>query len=215
MPAKTRIPAATVLAAIKHLTSADPVIAKVIERAGAFGLRLQPDRLEMLIRSIVSQQISTAVARTIFQRVQTLGRLKDETFSIEKLSSASADELRAAGLSRQKASYIHDLAAQVADGRLDIARIHKLDDEDVVRELTKVHGIGVWTAHMFLIFCLGRSDVFPWGDYGVRAAIRNLYCLADLPDRKTAETVAEPWHPYASIASWYLWRSLEFPKAAA
>ena len=212
MLAKTRIPTKTVAAAIAHLSAADPVLAKVIAQAGAFGLRLKTDRQEMLIRSIVSQQISTTVARTIFERVNKLSCRRDGTFSMKKLSSATVDELRAAGLSRQKASYVHDLAAHIADGRLDLPNIHKQSDDEVVTELTKVHGIGVWTAHMFLMFCLGRPDVFAWGDYGVRAAMRNVYGLDDLPDRNTSERLAAPWHPYATIACWYLWRSLEFPK---
>jgi DNA-3-methyladenine glycosylase II len=210
--AATQIPKKVVSGAIVHLGQVDPIMQSVIKQAGTFGLRLQPDRFQMLIRSIVSQQISTAVARVIFERVEKLSRARDGSFSIKKLSAATAEQLREAGLSRQKASYVHDLAAHVADGRLDLATIHKLTDDEIVKELTQVHGIGVWTAHMFLIFCLGRPDVFPWGDYGIRAAMRNLYGLADLPDRKSAEKLAKPWRPYSSIASWYLWRSLEFGK---
>jgi DNA-3-methyladenine glycosylase II len=214
MPASnpTRIPLKIVKAATEHLRATDPVMREIIDRAGTFGLRLQPDRFQMLIRSIVSQQISTAVARKIFERVEKLSRARDGSFSIKRLSSASTEQLREAGLSRQKASYVHDLAARVADGTLDLASIHKLSDDEVVQHLVQVHGIGVWTAHMFLIFCLGRPDVFPWGDYGIRAAIRNQYGFADLPDRKAAEKIAQQWKPYASIASWYLWRSLEFGK---
>lgn len=212
MPPTTIIPRRTVTAAVAHLTAADPKLAGVIEEAGAFGMRLQADRLEMLIRSIVSQQISTTVARTIFDRVQKLSRSRDGTFSVKKLSAATVEQLREAGLSRQKASYVHDLAARVTDGRLKLETIHKLSNEEIIAELTEVHGIGVWTAHMFLMFCLGRPDVFAWGDYGVRAAMRNVYGLPELPDKKTAEKIASKWAPYETIACWYLWRSLEFPK---
>ncbi|MGI8907065.1 MAG: DNA-3-methyladenine glycosylase family protein [Candidatus Sumerlaeaceae bacterium] len=212
MPSQTRIPSSTVNEALEHLSACDPVLAKVITRAGAFGLRLQSDRLEMLIRSIVSQQISTGVARAIFDRVQKLSRGEDGAFCVNKLSAASVEDLRAAGLSRQKASYVHDLAARVTDGRLNLPAIHKLSNDEVIEALTQVHGIGVWTAHMFLMFCLGRPDVFAWGDYGVRAAMRNVYGLKELPDRKKSEKIAQRWHPYATIACWYLWRSLEFQK---
>jgi DNA-3-methyladenine glycosylase II len=119
------------------------------------------------------------------------------------------DELRLAGLSRQKASYLVDLATHVFEGRLNLNRIGRLSDDAVIESLIEVKGIGVWTAQMFLIFSLGRLDVLPHGDLGVRMAIQRLYGLDELPDRETCHRIAEPWRPYASIAAWYCWRSLE------
>jgi DNA-3-methyladenine glycosylase II len=126
-----------------------------------------------------------------------------------RISSLSLEELRGAGLSKQKASYILDLSERVHAGTLALERLARRSDEAVIESLIEVKGIGVWTAHMFLIFSLGRLDVLPHGDYGVRSAIQNLYGLEKLPDRETCHRIAEPWRPYASIASWYCWRSLE------
>ena len=127
----------------------------------------------------------------------------------EFISTLSLDDLRRIGLSRQKASYILDLAQRVHGGSLQLSRLARLSDDAVIDALIEVKGIGVWTAHMFLIFSLGRLDVMPHGDYGVRSAIQKLYSLEELPDRETCHRIAEPWRPYASIAAWYCWRSLE------
>ena len=121
----------------------------------------------------------------------------------------SVDELRSTGISPQKASYLHDLAARVQSGSLQLNRLSQHTDDRVIEQLVEVKGIGVWTAQMFLMFSLGRLDVFPHGDLGIRTAIRDLYGLDELPDQKTAEPIAEPWRPYATIASWYLWRSTD------
>ena len=122
--------------------------------------------------------------------------------------TAADEELRAAGLSRQKTEYLRDLARHFADGRLSEKRLRRLPDEDVIAEATRVKGIGEWTAHMLLIFGLGRPDVLPVGDYGVRKAAQRLYGMGDLPNRQELTDLAEPWRPHRTVASWYLWRSL-------
>lgn len=196
--------------AIEHLRASDPVMRRLIDDVGPFRLVCERDRFGMLVRSIVSQQISTSAARSIRARLEAL--VAPDKITPENLAALSRDELRSAGISPQKAGYLHDLAQKALDGTLRLARIGRLSDEEVIRELIQVKGIGRWTAEMFLIFHLGRPDVLPVDDYGVRAAVRNLYGLAELPDRAEVVSLAQPWRPYASIASWYLWRSLEGPK---
>lgn len=161
----------------------------------------------MLARSIIYQQISGAAARTI------LGRLTDalpgKQLTPECLAALTLEEYRLAGVSKQKASYLQSLATLASCGELKLARIGRYADEDIIAQLTQVKGIGVWTAQMFLIFSLGRPDVLPCDDLGVRQAIRKLYGLEAMPTRAESERIAAPWRPYASVASWYCWRSLE------
>jgi DNA-3-methyladenine glycosylase II len=194
----------------RHLRAADPVMRAIIEAVGPFTLRLERDRFGMLVRSIISQQISTGAARSIRRRLQELAA--PEGLSPAKLARFTGDQLRSVGLSPQKASYLADLAGKVNDGTVELRQIGRLPDERVVEQLTQVKGIGRWTAQMFLIFSLGRLDVFPHEDLGVRTAIRNRYGLADLPDKETAFAIAAAWHPYASVASWYCWRTLDLAR---
>jgi DNA-3-methyladenine glycosylase II len=194
------------LIAVRHLQAGDPVLAALIERAGACTLRRGRNRFWMLVGSILSQQLATGAARTIRRRVEEL--VPDR--SAQALRRVRPQRLRAAGVSPQKAGYLADLCAAVHEGRIDLARIGRKADEAVIDELVQVKGIGRWTAQMFLIFSLGRLDVLPTADLGVRAAMRKLYGLAELPDHETATRIAQPWRPYASIASWYCWRALEF-----
>jgi DNA-3-methyladenine glycosylase II len=192
---------------IRHLRRADPVMGGLIRKAGPFELKRRKDRFHALVSSIISQQISGSAARSIRQRL--FDHVAPEKLTAENLCCISPDVLRKLGLSPQKATYLLDLANRVACGELRLARMARLSDEAVIEELTKIKGIGVWTAQMFLIFSLGRLNVFPHDDLGVRTAIRNLYDLEELPDKTTSHRIAEPWRPYASIASWYCWRSLE------
>ena len=134
------------------------------------------------------------------------GRYKAPSLSLLRFSP---EQIRSAGVSPQKARYILDLAANVQDGRVDLRQIGRFSDERVIEQLTKVKGIGRWTAQMFLIFSLGRLDIFPHDDLGVRKAIRNRYGLNELPDKETSCSIAEKWRPFASVASWYCWRSLD------
>ena len=196
--------------AIKHLRKNDPVLKDVIRRVGAFELPLKRGRFQTLVHSILSQQISTAVARSMARKLDA--RLAPGKLSPENLAQLSFDELRAIGLSRQKASYLQDLSAKVLDGSVKLHRVHRLSDDEIIDELIQVKGIGRWTVQMFLIFCLGRPDVFAPDDFGLRSAIQRLYGLSDLPKRAQAEEIAAPWRPHATVASWYLWRSLELPK---
>lgn len=191
----------------RHLRAADPVMKAVIDTVGPFTLRLERDRFSMLIRSIISQQISTSAARSIRKRLQELAG--PVGLKAANVAHFTLDQLRSVGLSPQKASYVADLARKANDGAVDLRQIGRLSDERIVEQLTQVRGIGRWTAQMFLIFSLGRLDVFPHDDLGVRTAIRDRYGLADLPDKQTAHAIAAPWRPYASVASWYCWRSLD------
>jgi DNA-3-methyladenine glycosylase II len=193
---------------LRHLSRSDPVMRDVIRKAGPFNLRLRNDRFHSLVFSILAQQISSKAARAI--REKLLARLAPRRLSPEGILELELDDLRAVGLSKQKATYILDLAKRLAAGELQLNRMGRLSDEAIIESLVQVKGIGVWTAQMFLIFSLGRLDVFPHSDFGVRSAIKNLYGLDDLPDRETSNRIAETWRPYASIGSWYCWRSLEF-----
>ncbi len=193
--------------ALSHLRSADPVMKKVIRRVGPFKLQLQRGRFQVLVRSIISQQISTSAAKTIRQRLIDL--VAPEKITPQSISQLSDHQFRSVGLSKQKTSYLKDLAERSESGDLRLKQIGRLSDERVIEQLTQVKGIGRWTAQMFLMFCLGRPDVFPDDDLGIRSAIRNLYELSELPDKSTSQEIAEPWRPYATVASWYCWRSLE------
>ena len=192
---------------LKHLRRVDPIMRTVIGRAGPYQLKCRRDRFQALVSSIISQQISGSAARSIRQRL--FEHVAPERLSPENLSCLTPEILRTLGLSSQKASYLRDLANLVVSGELRLDKLGRLEDEQVIEELIRVKGIGVWTAQMFLMFSLGRPDVFPHDDLGVRTAIRNLYGLKELPDRATSHRIAEPWRPYASMASWYCWRSLE------
>jgi DNA-3-methyladenine glycosylase II len=194
--------------ALRHLRRADPVMREVIRRAGPFQLKLRRDRFYSLVSSILSQQISGKAAASIRGRLEEY--LAPEGISAESLSRLKPRQLRRIGVSSQKAAYLLDLAERVRSGDLRLDRLARMRDEEVIETLIQVKGIGVWTAQMFLIFSLGRLDIFPHEDLGVRVAIRNLYSLDDLPDKEISHRIATPWRPYASVASWYCWRSLEF-----
>ena len=194
--------------ALRHLQRVDPVMRGVIRKAGPFRLRLRRDRFYSLVSSILSQQISGKAAASIRARLEEY--VAPEKISPETLGRLTLAELRQIGASPQKSTYLLDLAERVRSGQLKLDRLARMADDEVIASLVQVKGIGVWTAQMFLIFSLGRLDVFPHDDLGVRSAIRNLYGLENLPDKETSHRIALPWRPYASVASWYCWRSLEF-----
>lgn len=200
----------TIRAAQRHLRRADPVLADVIRSVGPFSIRLEKNRFQALVRSIIAQQISGKAARSIWNRLQE--SIRPRRLTADVIAATPIDELRSLGLSPQKASYVHDLAAKVSGGSVRLHRAQRMSDDEVIAELIQVKGIGVWTAQMFLIFSLGRMDVFPHDDLGVRMAIRNLYGLDDLPDKPRSLSIAQPWRPYATVAAWYCWRSLDGPK---
>ena len=192
--------------AIVHLRQADPVMRAIIDQVGAYRIQFRDPDFETLVKSIIYQQLSGRVAGVIFGRVTDAagGRLTPE--GILKLRPV---RMRTLGLSGQKTAYIRDLARHTRDGRLAFEELARLPDEAVIERLTEVKGIGVWTAHMFLIFALRRPNVLPTGDLGIRNAIRKAYGLLELPKPAEMETLSEPWRPYRTVASWYLWRSLE------
>jgi DNA-3-methyladenine glycosylase II len=192
--------------AIQHLKQRDPVLSGIIDRVGDYGIQFRDPDFETLVKSIVYQQLSGRVASVIFARVAKAAGGKLTPESILKLRPG---RMRALGLSGQKTAYIRDLARHTRDGKVDFAELLELSDEAVIERLTEVKGVGVWTAHMFLIFALRRTDVLPLGDLGIRAAIRKAYGFAELPEPAEMEALAARWRPYCTVASWYLWRSLE------
>jgi len=193
--------------AIQHLSLKDPVLSSIIQRVGGYGIQFREPTFETLVRSIVFQQLSGRVASVIFGRLAAAtGPLTPE--NILRLRPA---RMRKLGLSTQKTAYIRDLARHTRGGKLIFAELPAMDDAAVITHLTQVKGIGVWTAQMFLIFALQRTDVLPTGDLGIRNAMRKAYGLEELPSPARMEELAREWSPYCSVASWYLWRSLDSP----
>jgi len=194
--------------AIAHLQQAEPVLGQIIVRCGP--CTLQPRDLEplvMLCRSIVFQQLSGKAAGTIMMRF--LGLYDPDALTPEALLRTTDDTLRGIGLSRQKIAYLKDLATKVQDGALQLTMLPMHSDAEVMHQLMGVKGIGRWTAEMFLIFALGRLDVFPVDDLGIRKAIQRAYGYKRLPAPVTMHRHARKWVPYRTIATWYLWRSLD------
>ena len=198
--------------AVAALREADPVMAALVERNPAVVRRdlkreRPGDAYGTLIRSIVGQQLSTKAAATIYGRVLEL--FGKHTPTPKQLLKADPEKLRAAGLSRAKVAYLRDLAEHVEDGALELERLPDLPDEEVAAQLTAIKGLGQWTADMFLMFHLGRPDILPVGDQGIRRAIQVEYRLRKLPDAKRMQKIAKPWRPYRTLASLYLWSSLD------
>jgi DNA-3-methyladenine glycosylase II len=193
--------------AILHLKQSDPVLANIIERVGDYRIEFREPGFQTLVRSIVYQQLSGKAAYTILKRL--LDAVPEGHLTPEAILSLTVDEMRALGLSGQKTAYIRDLAERTRSGELNFSAFPAMADEDVIAHLTRVKGVGVWTAHMFLIFALRRPNVLPTGDLGVRSAIRKAYRLRNLPKPIRIEKIAKRWHPYCSVAAWYLWRSLD------
>ena len=206
------IPKQKIEAAIRHLKLSDPIMGTLIDQAGPFTLKLERDRFGILVRSILSQQISTKAARAI--RLKLVALLQPESLTPEAIVARTEEELRSAGLSRQKISYLKDLCERVLDERLCLSQIGRMSDESAIEHLIQVRGIGRWTAQMFLIFSLGRLDVFPHDDLGVRSSIKELYKLDELPNKQRSHEIAALWKPYSSIASWYCWRLIDVKNAA-
>ncbi len=194
--------------AILHLKRSDPVMAGIIEQVGPFKMQFREPGFQTLVRSIVYQQLSGKVAATIFGRLLAAAGNGDQ-LTPAGILSLTVEQMRAAGLSGQKTAYIRDLAERTLAGEVNFASLPDLPDDGVIEQLTRVKGVGVWTAHMFLMFALQRPNVLPTGDLGVRMAIRKAYRLRDLPKPARMEKIAAKWHPYCSVASWYLWRSLD------
>ena len=188
----------------------DPVLGTIIRKYGACGIKAarETDIFCGLVEAIVSQQLSTRAAATIYGRLRAL--IPDGSAPTpEALLPLSDEALRAVGLSRQKTGYMRDLSRKVLEGEVKTDCLAAMTDEEIVAELTKIKGIGRWTVEMILIFRLARPDVFPVGDLGIVKAIQKAYGLRKAPDPKRMERLAERWRPYRSVASWYLWASLE------
>jgi 3-methyladenine DNA glycosylase/8-oxoguanine DNA glycosylase len=194
--------------AVTHLRAADPVLARIIEEVGPCRLKadLETTPFAALVESIVYQQITGKAAATIHGRLRAL--VGEEIPQPRHIVAASDEALRGVGLSRQKISYLRDLATKAESGLIP-DDVHTLDDEAVIERLTAVRGVGRWTAEMFLMFRLGRRDVLPVDDYGIRKAMQRAYRMRKLPKPDRMFRVAERWRPYRSVACWYLWRSLD------
>jgi len=193
----------------EHLRRTDPVMAALVEAFAPLPERPRSgDHYAALVRSIVGQQLSTKAARAIHARLLDVFGGHEPT--PREILAADPDELRgAAGLSRAKVAFLRSLAEHIESGELELARLDDLPDEEIVAELVAVKGVGVWTAHMFLMFQLRRPDVLPVGDLGIRRAVERAYRLRDLPSASELEERAEPWRPYRTLACRYLWRSLD------
>lgn len=192
--------------AIQHLRRNDPILARIIDRVGEFAMRYRPADFDCLVRSIVYQQLSGRVASVIFGRLEGAA---GSPLTPEGILRLRPVRMRTLGLSAAKTAYIRDLARHTRDRRVVFEELPALDDAEVIERLTQVKGIGTWTAHMFLMFALRRPDVLPTGDLGIRNAIRKAYDLKELPAIAEIEAMAARWRPWCSVASWYLWRSLE------
>ncbi len=192
--------------AVNHLKKSDPVLGAIIERVGAFRMQFGEPTFHNLAESILYQQLNGKAAATIFDRFTAAAGDPLTPKGILKLSDA---EMRAIGLSRQKTSYLRGLSEKTQAGLLEFERMPQMTEEEVIDHLTQVKGIGVWTAHMFLMFTLRRPDILPTGDYGIQAAIKKHYKKRKWPKPAVMEKIAKPWAPYRSIACWYLWRSLD------
>ncbi|MDP9268473.1 MAG: DNA-3-methyladenine glycosylase [Acidobacteriota bacterium] len=197
--------------AVAHLKKVDPVLAQVIRRVGPFNISLayREASFQTLVRSIAFQQLNGKAATTIFNRLLMAAGGKLTPASVLDLTK---QEMRACGLSKQKVSYIRDLAEKTESGEIDFAALPKMSDAEVIEHLTRVKGIGEWSAQMFLMFALRRQNVLACGDFGVQAAIRKHYKKRKHPKPKDVARIGRPWAPYSSVACWYLWRSLDDKK---
>jgi DNA-3-methyladenine glycosylase II len=192
----------------------DPRFAKLIKKHGLPDLERGKNPFQALCRSIIYQQVSGKAAASIFRKFVALFSENGKKFPTpEMVHAMPIEKLRTAGLSGQKASYIHDLAEKFTDGTIQHRSLDKMESDELIEHLTQVKGIGVWTAHMFLIFTLNRLDVLPTGDLGVRKGFQAVYKLRKLPDHKKMETLAKEWRAHASIGAWYLWRVADEGKA--
>ena len=200
-------------AAETHLKKIDPVLGRIIEQVGPCTLQphVESTYFQYLLRSIVFQQLAGAAARTIHDRVMAI--YEGRAPAPEDVLKTPERKLRAAGLSTQKASYVRDLARRSASGELPLHTLDALSDEEITLALVQVKGIGPWTAQMFLMFRLGRPDILPDLDYGVKKAMQIAYRMRKLPNARRMHEIGNAWSPHRTVATWYLWRSLDLPGA--
>jgi DNA-3-methyladenine glycosylase II len=192
--------------AINHLKKSDPILSAIIERVGPCRMEFGPPEFHSLAEAIVYQQLNGKAAVTIFKRFAALA---GEPLVPERILKLTDAQLRSVGLSKQKSSYLKDMARRAARGELDFSRLPEMTDDEVIKHLTQVKGVGVWTAHMFLMFTLRRPNVLPTGDYGIQMAIKKHYKKRKMPKPEMMAKIAKSWEPYRSVACWYLWRSLD------
>lgn len=194
-----------------YLSKADGELAPIIKQSGPCRIKPHSDHYGELVSGIVGQQLSTKAAATIWKRVLDL--FGGQMPTPQQLIAMDADKIRACGVSYPKIGYMKDLAAHILDKRLDLAHISTMPNEQLIEQLTAVKGIGDWSAHMFMMFGLGRLDILPVGDLGIRKAMMRLYKLKEMPDPAMCAKIANRnrWHPYESVACWYLWQSLDNP----
>ena len=194
---------------MRRLVQVDEVLARLIQECGPYTLRAPGDPYEALIRSIMFQQLAGAAASAILARLLALHGSDGRYPTPAELLATTDEEFRAAGVSRQKAGYLRDLAQHVESGRLDLNGLAAADDAEVIERLTAVRGVGEWTAQMFLMFQLGRLDVLPVGDLGVRRGMQVAYGLDETPSPAEATAIGAPWSPYRSVGAWYMWRAAD------
>jgi DNA-3-methyladenine glycosylase II len=192
--------------AITQLKKSDPVLRDIIERVGPCRMEFGEPVFHSLAEAIVYQQLNGKAAVTIFKRFAALA---GEPLTAEGIAKLTAEQMRSVGLSKQKSSYLRDMAERAIRGELSFTQLPEMTDKEVTKHLTQVKGVGVWTAHMFLIFTLKRRNILPTGDFGIRMAMKKHYHKRKLPNPVQMEKIARPWEPYRSIACWYLWRSLD------
>ena len=195
--------------ALAHLHRVDPALGIVIDRVGEYAAPHRDDPYAALLRTILFQQLAGAAASAIQRRFFALHPPEDQPPTPQQILELTDEQFRSAGLSRQKMGYMRDLALHVADGRLVFSELPSLADDEVVKRITAVKGLGEWSAHMFLMFHLGRPDVLPVLDLGVRNGMRITYGLPAAPTPKEALVIGAPWAPYRSVGSWYMWRATE------
>ena len=184
----------------------DPNLVKIIERVGVYQIRKRNNHFAVLVESIISQQLAGAAAEAIFARFK---KLYPKFPAASQILDTKDAKLRSVGLSGMKVEYLKDLAQKIEDEKLKMRKLSKMNDDEVIEHLTQVKGIGRWTAEMFLIFSLGRLDVLPTGDLGLRKGVQMAFSLSELPKPKEVEEIGERWKPYRSVATWYLWKSLQ------
>ncbi len=193
--------------ALTHLKAADPVLGRIIDEVGPYAIEFLPPSFDTMVKAIVLQQVSGKAAGAIFGRLRAAagngGLMPQDVLRL------TTRKMKAIGLSRQKIDYIRELACRIVSGELELEALANAPDELVYERLTALKGIGPWTVQMFLIFALGRLDVMPSGDLGIRAAVRKAYGFEKNPTPAEVDQMARMWRPYCTVASWYLWRSLE------
>ncbi len=184
----------------------DPKLAKIIKYIGDYQIKKRNNHFAVLVESIISQQLAGAAAEAIFARFK---KLYPKFPTANHILNTKDSKLRSVGLSGMKVEYLKDLAQKIEDGKLKMRSLSKMSDDQIIEHLTQVKGIGRWTAEMFLIFSLGRLDVWPTGDLGLRKGVQMAFSLSELPKPKEVEKIGERWKPYRSVATWYLWKSLQ------